>query len=55
MFGEQILGLKKVTTEPKLLYQRQTYSVCNFKGKGCTVLELRCLPHIPPQVKEHTV
>ena len=36
MFGERILGLKEVITEPKLLYQRQIYSVCNFKGKGCT-------------------
>ena len=41
MFGERMLGLKEVITEPKLLYQRQIYSVCNFKGKGC-------LQPIPP-------
>ena len=35
MFGKRILGLKEVITEPNLLYQRQIYSVCNFKGKGC--------------------
>ena len=37
MLGEQILGLQEVITEPKLLYRQQIYSVCNFKGKGCTV------------------
>ena len=35
--GERTLGLGEVSTEPKLLYQRQIYSVCNLKGKGCTV------------------
>ena len=37
MYGERILGLVEVITEPQLLYQRLVYSVCNFKDKGCTV------------------
>ena len=52
MYGKRISGLEEVTTEPKLLYQRQIYSVCNFKGKVYTVLELRYLPSAPTLVKE---
>ena len=37
MYGKRILRLEEVITEPKLLYQRQIYSVCNIKGKGYTV------------------
>ena len=51
MYGERILGLVEVIAEPKLLYQWQIYSVCNFKGKGCTVQELRCLPTSPQEEK----
>ena len=34
MYGEGILGLTEVITEPKLLYQQQIYSACNFNCKG---------------------
>ena len=34
MHGKQLLGLEKVATEPKLWYQQQIYSACNFNCKG---------------------
>ena len=48
MFGEQILGLKKVITEPKLLYQRQTYSVCNFQRQRLHCIGTVLPPTHPP-------
>ena len=56
MYGEQILGLVEVITAPKLLYQRQIYSVCNLKGQRLHCIGTALPPPFPStQVKEHTV